>query len=721
MAKEAQKRQRRARKGSDQGSVGMVYMAALPEKKRIKPSVLTAKQIRNLALTDPITWSIMRARRQQVAECQWDVVPDIESYEKDLERWLSVLEVELAGYANLMKFQPEWMPEKWFSKIYPVVNNIMRANDMSPRQKKHELRRVFEMVRKGMKNEGADHAEEVKTKLENPNDEQGLWNTFMNLVIDGILMFDAGIIIKNYDDDNEIGELYTVPPEEIFIYRNEDGTKPVAPEPAFLQERMGQKIAEYISDELLYIMANPQHTGYGFSPIEVSAYTILTSLQIDAFNMDFFKESNIPAALLNLPNVSRGQLQYFRALWEQESMGRLGGAAHKMMMTNLNQDFQYTPLRTMGAREMEMMEYIQWTLSIKCAAFGISPQDLAFTMDLHRTTAEVQYRISRDMGLRTLLKIVCDHINQSIVKKDWKYDDIKYTYLQIDKMDAAEEVNVDNADLQAGIISRNDRRQHIGQPALPGGDIILVPGIDGQMIPIDMLEDQVEDYREQKVVEAEQGVQQPGEEGQEGQPEEEEEKKSQDKEKKEEKPSEEKVSLSVTSKTPPKKEEEKPEKKTKFITAPIDDANDIAKMMVDSGEGDTLIKQYFEPSYRSGSYASPEDVERALGIGLSEDELNKYGSSFASGLLEGTPIPETIDFLNDARAGDRQHLIHAAGIGVAGIGTYSVGRLIMNELRRTVPVGAIKGARQASAIGQETIADAIHVLLQWGLLLEDKQ
>jgi hypothetical protein len=147
---------------------------------------------------------------------------------------------------------------------------------------------------------------------------------------------------------------------------------------------------------------------------------------------------------------------------------------------------EYVPMRNMSSRDMQMMEYLKWTLSIKCACYQISPQDIGFVMDYHRSTAETQKELVKSRGIKNLLSLVETYFNTEIVKKEFPFRDVKFQWQGIDLSDESVQASIDIGDINTGVISRNDRRKRLGLPAVEGGDTILV-NVGQQFVPIEKL------------------------------------------------------------------------------------------------------------------------------------------------------------------------------------------------------------------------------------------
>ena len=238
-----------------------------------------------------------------------------------------------------------------------------------------------------------------------------------------------------------------------------------------------------------------------------------STIKSDEVNRKTVYQDAIPPVIFNLgkkvtpEDRQRFMVEFETRLKQGKSMMAVSGLSDK--------DFSIEKLG-MSPKEMQLYEYLKWSISVKCAVFQIAPQDIGFTMDLHRTTSEVQYRITKDRGLKSMLSTIELAMNREIVKTAWDFDDVKLSFLDIDKMDVSVQTDIDMKDMDASVISINTRREHLGLKPLEGGDKIFVSNPNGQgMIPLEMLDDVADDILEAK----EEMGESPSEEGQDVAPE----------------------------------------------------------------------------------------------------------------------------------------------------------------------------------------------------------
>jgi len=473
-------------RGAEPRKGNFQWLAGLPSKKVLKPIVINALTLKQLSNTDPVTWSIKSARKAQVTQTKWDIVRDTEKVELELDRWLSTIVNNMNPWGFEEKFHPIMLSKDLFLKATGDIKNILSMQMVKKEDRKKQLKWYFESLKRKVRQDADEHALIVRRIFEKPNDnENKTFRSFLEMLLDDILTFDAGVIVKNKNYAGELAELYIIPGQEVKIYRNPDRTFPKAPEPAYVWEEQGTLRAEYTKDEICYIMNNPQQNGYGMSPLEVAAYVITASLYAEEYNMDFFKHSNVPPAIFNLgKNITQEQRKNFENNWDNEVAGR---GLHRMMFLAGADTPQYIPIRNVNSREMQMMEYLKWTLSIKCACYQISPQDISFVQDFHRSTAQVQKEITKERGIRNLLSLLETNFNTEIIKKEFPWSDVKFQWLGIDLNDDRMQTDIDMQDINNGIICRNDRRKRLGLLPVEGGDTILVNlGAQG-IVPIENL------------------------------------------------------------------------------------------------------------------------------------------------------------------------------------------------------------------------------------------
>jgi HK97 family phage portal protein len=434
-------------------------------------SSMSSRRIKKMSNQDPVIWSIKKTRKDQVTQQKWDIVPDLDKQFADLDRWEQIAKRNLNKYGFVEEFKPIILSAELVTKIQTELDKRMKDSE-DDLEAVAQIKFLFEMIHSELKQDAEIHRCIVKESFNRPNNTQTSFEAFLKLVVDDLLTFDAGIIVKNKNRaGTTLAEMYTLPGQDIKLIKNKDGSTPEPPADAYVYRPTNSSdIAKFTNDELIYIVDNPQHTGYGMSPIEVAVLIITASLYAENYNLDFLKHSNIPPGILNLgKGLTEERRQIFQALWDAEIAGK--GGLHKLMFAAGSDHMEMIPMKQLSNKDMEMMEYLKWTLSIKCMCYSISPQDIGFTQDFHRTTAEVQKELSKSRGLKNILSLLQSYINSEIVKTEWDFTDVKFKWLDVDLADALEQSKIDTLDLRNGVISINERRKNRDDSKpIEGGD-----------------------------------------------------------------------------------------------------------------------------------------------------------------------------------------------------------------------------------------------------------
>jgi phage portal protein BeeE len=166
----------------------------------------------------------------------------------------------------------------------------------------------------------------------------------------------------------------------------------------------------YMNDELIYIMANPRsYSVVGLSPLETLRLTIDAELSGHEYNRRQVTAAAPDGILYLGEDTNTDMVDAFKSYWMTEVAGKgtvafLGGTKNP----------SFIPFRP-NNRDMQFLEWQTYLVRKIAAVFGLSPQDLGITMDVNRSTSEVQSEMTEDRGLRPLLSLVQDFITREVV------------------------------------------------------------------------------------------------------------------------------------------------------------------------------------------------------------------------------------------------------------------------------------------------------------------
>ena len=273
----------------------------------------------------------------------------------------------------------------------------------------------------------------VKLLLRNPNQRGDSWRSFIEPIVEDILVLDQGAIeiemkrgarLKPGSMVDPIANLWPKDAGLISFDAKWDGTKPNQPRYYEHTADTGELVASYKNDEMVVIMANPvTYSPIGLSPLEVLADTIEADLAAADYNSKTVKQA-VPPGILNLgEGIRADQVDSFKAYWEAEIAGK-----SQIAITGGAKGIQWMPLAASN-RDMQFMEWQVYLARKICAVFGVQPQDIGISFDVNRSTAEVGAGFTQDVGIAPLLDLIAEYITREIV---WRYDrKLKFSFTDV--------------------------------------------------------------------------------------------------------------------------------------------------------------------------------------------------------------------------------------------------------------------------------------------------
>jgi hypothetical protein len=472
-------------------SLVRLQAAGIAEGPASKSTKMNMAVLKNLAERDDIIYSCRKAIRMALGELPWKIVPNLDAIKADLKQWQTMVLVNLALPGMDLNFTPQSMNLELYMKARGALRDILRdaliaGEDpaSSPR-----VRGFFENVLAAHDAVAQSHIAEVQKLFKRPNETETSFRSLLDLVIDDITLYDAGILIKNPTLDGRIGELYHLPGEEIRIYRAKDRSTPRPPHVAYDWTVNAQTRAFFNNDELTYMMVNCQKNGYGMSPVEVLIEQMIGAIYADAYLVDAFANNNMPYFVFDLgPNIDEGERRAAETRWDE----RVSKGQHRgLFLANKDGVKGFMPIPAAQDKDSTTIDKLKFWANRKTAAFGLSLNDIGFTEDLHRTTSETQADLTQSRGIESNARVVEEYLNGEVVcgwmwvRDDpedpnsfagksvpcFPYRDVMFEFQTSkaeDRLKKAEELL---SQVKAGAISINEVRREMGQPPVPGGDV----------------------------------------------------------------------------------------------------------------------------------------------------------------------------------------------------------------------------------------------------------
>jgi len=317
--------------------------------------------------------------------------------------------------------------------------------------------------------------EYIMELLRRPNKNNENWRTFIDKIIEDILVVDAGTFEKVRDSSGLITELYHVDGATIKPCYDEHG---MIGEPAYQQylpnRNLDKPVAEWNNEDLVYIMWNPQGSidnfGFGQSPVESGLAVGTAFLHAEAYNLMFFKNNTIPPMIINMgKEVPPAEIDKFRSFLAAEMQGLQG--FHAPVIASFNEGFKVENLLA-KPNDMAWEKYVEWQMRWKVALYRMSPQDIGFTLDQYKVEGETQLQLSKNKAINSLKNVIKQYLDSEVlhdVALDKYATNLQFDWVDTDVVDPVDQANVDKVYLQTGVKSINDIRQRDGLDPIVGG------------------------------------------------------------------------------------------------------------------------------------------------------------------------------------------------------------------------------------------------------------
>ena len=240
-----------------------------------------------------------------------------------------------------------------------------------------------------------------------PNAQTDSFRSFIEPIVEDLLVLDAGVIEKVPTMRKMIGELWPVDGGTIKVNAFWDGDEA---KPRYYWYPDATMRQAFNNREMVYIMANPAtYRPIGLSPLETLKYTIDAELAGSTYNARQVQNA-APDGMIDLGEGARpDQVEKFESYWKSEIAGR--GA---MAFIGGSRGAKFVPFRASN-RDMQFLEWQTFLVRKIASVFGLSPQDLGLTFDINRANSEVLQENTDDRGLRPLMALLQEYLTREIV------------------------------------------------------------------------------------------------------------------------------------------------------------------------------------------------------------------------------------------------------------------------------------------------------------------
>ena len=270
--------------------------------------------------------------------------------------------------------------------------------------------------------------QKLRDLFRRPNPKGESWRSFIEPVIEDILVLDQGAIEIERKVGSRVGAdpiayLWNKDAARIAFDTTWDGRDETKPR-YYEMDGAGKQLAVYRNDELIVVIANPvTYSPIGLSPLEVLSETIIADLDAAAYNAKAVSQAAPPGVLHLGEGVRPDQVDSFKAYWEAEVAGK-----SQIAITGGGKGMQWLPLAASN-RDMQFMEWQVYLARKICAVFAVQPQDIGISFDVNKSTSETGAAFTYDNGIVPLAELIAEYLTREVVAR---YDtDLRFVFTEI--------------------------------------------------------------------------------------------------------------------------------------------------------------------------------------------------------------------------------------------------------------------------------------------------
>ena len=289
----------------------------------------------------------------------------------------------------------------------------------------HDAAKAMRGDHKGMKDFGERRIEALRF-FRRPDPDYFSWDSWIDAVMEEILVFDAlSILIRpkwmkgkgKGLFGSDLDSLSLISGQTIRPLLDLHGARPRPPAPAYQQylygvprsdimtmitekdiedgDMRGAEMGKFRTDQLLYLpMVNRRWTPYGFPPIERALIPVMSGLQKQGFQLDYFREGTVPAVYIS-PGGTNANMTPNQIRELQDALNAIAGDPayhHKIIV--LPADSKVHPQRQADLADA----FDEVVMSQVCMAFDVQPMELGI---MPKVSSTVTPGAAHQMGKAT--------------------------------------------------------------------------------------------------------------------------------------------------------------------------------------------------------------------------------------------------------------------------------------------------------------------------------
>lgn len=353
-------------------------------------------------------------------------------------------------------------------------------------------------------------------------DKENSWNSWLRMLLEDLFVIDAPTLHRRRTRGGKLYSLDQIDGATVRRVLDYSGRTPEDPnETAYQQVLKGMPAVNYRNTDLYFRPRNKRiHKIYGYSPVEQIMMTINIALRRQVWQLQFFTEGNMPAALIGVPEEwTPDQIRIFQE-WFDNLLA--GNTAERSKTRFVPSAVGKTYIPTQETELFGKAE--EWLARVTCFAFSISPQP--FLNMMNRATADSAQQEAAATGLAPIQNWVKSLIDD-VLADEFDSADLEFAWRGDDELDPVRRQGITESNVKIGLLTVNEGRLDMGREpydnplfdepmfmtsnglapmivdgqlnSLQGGDPKSAAGIDPTQQDTDGEEDEAEEGDEQEV------------------------------------------------------------------------------------------------------------------------------------------------------------------------------------------------------------------------------
>lgn len=344
-----------------------------------------------------------------------------------------------------------------FALVYPIARACINRRIRQMTQLQYDIVSTDEEVEIDSND---SRVQQIKQFFKEPMGNKTRLRELISIMVDDTLTIDATCFEFQRRFNGELMYLVPVDPTTIVLQVTDTGAVPAAPLPAYKQYIGGRLIASFTTDEMIYEAMNPRsYTPYGLAPLESLLLQVESALRGGIYNLNYFKEGNVPEGFVTLPEEEGTTLEEVRQYQEWFDTLMAGDPRMQRRLKILPHGSEYIAAKK--PEDMAFEKFEMWLLQQTCAVFDVQPQDIGITLDVNRASGETQQEIGKERGLYPLANYLKE-IFDDLIQVEMGFTDLQFVWINIDPTNELDEITVAEKEIKIGALSVDEYRKSKG-------------------------------------------------------------------------------------------------------------------------------------------------------------------------------------------------------------------------------------------------------------------